>query len=88
MPYDMTNSNNNISTIHSKVEHFVKDLEIALDEARRMQLCLPGLALAHQFYVALKSQGHGRLGTQALLLTLERLNNVELPARTLSNSKT
>lgn len=24
------------------VEHFVKDLEIALDEARRMQLCLPG----------------------------------------------
>lgn len=25
------------------VEHFVKDLEIALDEARKMQLCLPGM---------------------------------------------
>jgi 3-hydroxyisobutyrate dehydrogenase len=24
------------------VEHFVKDLEIALDEARKMELALPG----------------------------------------------
>ena len=32
------------------VEHFVKDLGIALDEARRMKLGLPGLALASQFY--------------------------------------
>lgn len=44
------------------VEHFVKDLEIALDEARAMQLSLPGLALAHQLYVSLKAQGQGRLG--------------------------
>ena len=28
------------------VEHFVKDLSIALEEARRMKLGLPGLALA------------------------------------------
>lgn len=28
------------------VEHFLKDLGIALDEARRMNLTLPGLALA------------------------------------------
>jgi 3-hydroxyisobutyrate dehydrogenase len=35
------------------VEHFVKDLGICLDEARRMGLALPGLALANQFYLAL-----------------------------------
>jgi len=28
------------------VEHFVKDMGIALDEANRMNLSLPGLALA------------------------------------------
>ena len=47
------------------VEHFIKDMGIALDEAKRMGLALPGLALAHQLYVALKAQGHGRDGTQA-----------------------
>ncbi len=52
------------------VEHFVKDLGIALDEARRMNLALPGLALAEQLYTALKKQGHGRSGTQSLILEL------------------
>jgi len=56
------------------VDHFVKDMGIALDEARRMKLSLPGLALAHQLYVALQAQGEGRRGTQALALALERLN--------------
>jgi 3-hydroxyisobutyrate dehydrogenase len=46
---------------------------IALDEARRMNLALPGLALVHQLYVAVKAQGHGRGGTQALVLALEAL---------------
>ncbi len=32
------------------VEHFVKDMGIALEEARRMNLCLPGLAMVNQFY--------------------------------------
>ena len=35
------------------VEHFVKDLNICLEEARRMNICLPGLALAAQLYNAL-----------------------------------
>ena len=56
--------------------HFIKDLEIALAEARRMDLALPGLALAHELYVALRAQGGGRQGTQALLLALARLSNV------------
>lgn len=60
------------------VEHFIKDLGIALDEAARMQLCLPGLALARQLYGAVLALGHGRAGTQALLLALERLNNVDM----------
>ena len=61
------------------VEHFVKDMEIALAEARRMDLALPGLALAHELYVALRAQGGGRLGTQSLLLALARLSNVDWP---------
>jgi len=60
------------------VEHFVKDMEIALDEARRMNLSLPGLAIAHQFYVSLKAQGRGRLGTQALALALEDMNKTSM----------
>ena len=59
------------------VEHFIKDMGIALKEAERLNLALPGLALAHQLYVALKAQGEGKRGTQALMLALERLSNAE-----------
>ncbi len=59
------------------VDHFIKDMGIALDEAKRMGLSLPGLALAHQFYLALKAQGHGRKGTHALQLALASLSNVD-----------
>ncbi|MHC5114226.1 MAG: NAD(P)-dependent oxidoreductase [Planctomycetota bacterium] len=57
------------------VEHFIKDLEIALAEAERMGLDLPGLALARRLYDRVRDEGHGRRGTQALLLTLEKLNS-------------
>lgn len=56
------------------VEHFIKDMGIALAEAERMQLALPGLALAKQLYEAVRAQGHERSGTQALYLALERLS--------------
>ena len=52
------------------VEHFIKDMGIALAEAKRMGLCLPGLALANQLYLSLAAHGHGRDGTQALQLAL------------------
>lgn len=58
------------------VEHFLKDMGIALAEARRMRLCLPGLALAEQLYRAVEAQGHGRDGTQTLILALARISNV------------
>ena len=57
------------------VEHFLKDMAIALAEADRMHIVLPGLALAHQLYGAVRAQGHGRRGTQALMLALEQLSN-------------
>jgi 3-hydroxyisobutyrate dehydrogenase len=61
------------------VEHFIKDMEIALEEARRMSLSVPGLALAHELYLALRAQGDGRRGTQALILALSRLSAVGWP---------
>jgi 3-hydroxyisobutyrate dehydrogenase-like beta-hydroxyacid dehydrogenase len=60
------------------VNHFVKDLGICLRESEKMGVALPGLALAQQLYVSLKARGEGDLGTQALILALERLNNVSL----------
>jgi 3-hydroxyisobutyrate dehydrogenase len=47
-------------------EHFVKDMGIALQEAQRMHLDLPGLALAKRLYDELVAGGHGRDGTQVL----------------------
>ena len=68
------------------VEHFVKDMGIALEEARRMNLSLPGLALAQQLYVALAAQGKGRKGTQSLILALATLSNVDWQAATSTRS--
>jgi len=59
------------------VEHFLKDMRIALDEADRMGLALPGLALAKQLYLSVQAHGHGRSGTQALMVALERMSNTE-----------
>jgi 3-hydroxyisobutyrate dehydrogenase len=59
------------------VEHFLKDMGIALDEARRMNLALPGLALANQLYLAVQAQGYGRKGTHALMKALEQLSHVQ-----------
>jgi len=60
------------------VEHFVKDMGMALDEAKRVGLVLPGLALVHQLYTAAQAQGHGKAGTQVLLRALESLSHVEI----------
>jgi 3-hydroxyisobutyrate dehydrogenase len=59
------------------VEHFLKDMGIALAEARRMKLSLPGLALAEQLYRAVEAQGYARNGTHALMLALARLSAVD-----------
>ncbi len=56
------------------VEYFIKDMGIALEEAAACDLSLPGLSLVRQLYIAVKGQGHGRMGTQALMLALRKLN--------------
>jgi 3-hydroxyisobutyrate dehydrogenase len=61
------------------VEHFVKDLGLALAHAADMGLDLPALALAHELYVALTGSGHGRDGTQALVVELARRSNLGWP---------
>jgi 3-hydroxyisobutyrate dehydrogenase len=61
------------------VDHFIKDMEITLGEARRMNLAMPGLALAHELYLALRAQGGGRDGTQSLIRGLARISAVDWP---------
>ncbi len=56
------------------VEHFIKDMRIALKESEAMGLALPGLALVKQLYLAVQAQGHGKLGTHALTLALEKIS--------------
>jgi 3-hydroxyisobutyrate dehydrogenase len=59
------------------VEHFIKDMDIALREAARMHLALPGLALARQLYESLRAQGHARSGTQALVHALASMSGID-----------
>ncbi|KAH3742562.1 NAD-binding protein [Pelomyxa schiedti] len=53
------------------VEHFIKDMDIALEEAHRMGLELPGLALARKMYEDVVKLGGAKLGTQSLFIALE-----------------
>lgn len=62
------------------VEHFIKDMSLALEESKRMGLALPGLTLVHQLYQAVQTLGHGRSGTHALILALEDLSKVHVSA--------
>ncbi|MGB5279293.1 MAG: NAD(P)-dependent oxidoreductase [Gammaproteobacteria bacterium] len=55
------------------VDHFVKDLGIALQEAEQMGLSLPGLELATVLYKKVQEIGHGQSGTQALVHAIRRL---------------
>jgi 3-hydroxyisobutyrate dehydrogenase len=63
------------------VEHFIKDMGIALAESKRMRLSMPGLALAQQLYLSLAAQGHARDGTHALELALAGMAGVDWQKR-------
>ena len=56
------------------VEHFIKDLGIAIAECKRMNLDLPGLNLSMELYEKTRDLGYGKLGTQALLLALKEIS--------------
>ena len=49
------------------IEHFIKDLTIALAEAKKLDLDLPGLSQAKKLYDQMVAKGLGRDGTQGLL---------------------
>ncbi len=55
------------------VDHFVKDLGIALQESEQMGLTLPGLELASRLYKQLQDIGHGHSGTQALIHAIKKV---------------
>ena len=59
------------------VEHFVKDMGIALNESRRMGISMPGLALAEQLYQSVKAKGLGRNGTHALMHSLADMSGID-----------
>jgi 3-hydroxyisobutyrate dehydrogenase len=61
-----------------KIDHFLKDLGIALAEAAQMDVALPGAALAAQLYRAARAQGYGQKGTHALAAVLARLSDDDL----------
>lgn len=55
------------------VKHFVKDMKIAIDESRKMGLCLKGLDLVERLYEEMEKEGEGSLGTHALYNAIGRL---------------
>jgi len=59
------------------VEHFIKDMGIAIAESRRMGLSMPGLALAEQLYQSVQAKGWGRNGTHALMLAIAEMSGVD-----------
>jgi 3-hydroxyisobutyrate dehydrogenase len=59
------------------VDHFVKDLKIALEECEKMNIKLKGLELAYNLYNYLQEEGHGKKGTQSLILALEKMNKLD-----------
>lgn len=60
------------------VDHFIKDMGIALEEAEKMEIPLPSLALTKQLYLAIKAEGKGKKGTQVLVKALEALSGKEI----------
>ncbi|MEI4769731.1 NAD(P)-dependent oxidoreductase [Psychrobacillus sp. FJAT-51614] len=49
------------------IKHFVKDMKIALEEAEKMNLQLPGLQLAKSMYEELVAEGYENNGTHTLI---------------------
>ena len=58
------------------IKHFIKDMGIALKEAKILNLSLPGLALAYQFYISATALGLENLGTQGLYKVLAKMNGI------------
>ncbi len=49
---------------------------IALSEAKKMNISLPGLSLVHQFYMSATALGYENYGTQGLYKVYEKMNSI------------
>mgnify|MGYP001254594454 FL=1 len=56
------------------IKHFIKDMGIAMEDAKRMGLDLKGLELALSFYKLAKKENYLEDGTQALFKVLAKMN--------------
>ncbi|WP_281269931.1 NAD(P)-dependent oxidoreductase [Gracilibacillus dipsosauri] len=54
------------------IKHFIKDMKIALESAKEMDLTTPGLELSLKLYTELEQAGEGDKGTQALMKWFEQ----------------
>jgi 3-hydroxyisobutyrate dehydrogenase len=63
------------------VEHFIKDMGLALAESKRMGISMPGLALANQLYISFQARGGGRKGVHGLMLALAELSGIDWTKR-------
>ena len=60
-------------------EHFLKDLNIATQEAKKMDIDLKGTELSRSLYKEHVENGGGWDGTQGILKTYEQKNHLEIP---------
>jgi 3-hydroxyisobutyrate dehydrogenase len=60
------------------IKHFVKDMWIALDECKSMNITLPWLELVYELYNRMMSHGEWDLWMQSLIIELKRMNNIDL----------
>ena len=56
------------------IKHFVKDMKIALDEAKNAGITLGVLEDVYKLYESMESEGMGDLGTQAIIKQYEKKN--------------
>jgi len=59
------------------IKHFVKDMQIALDECENMDIKLPWLELAKSLYDNMMKHGEWDLWMQSLIIELKRMNDIE-----------
>lgn len=53
------------------VEHFLKDIRIAIEECEKMGIDAPGLKLTYELYLEVEKMGGAKLGTQSIYNALE-----------------
>jgi 3-hydroxyisobutyrate dehydrogenase len=71
-----------------KIDHFLKDLGIALDQAERLNVSLPGAGLAKELYLVLQSEGMGQRGIHALVLRLAEISSLDWADRRTAGEET